>query len=127
MRTNPLGITPRLRAALERASREQLKYEIPVDLNQCSEEEKEFWLIKRANIRNGGRVRENPLWRETQVDPEDCKDDQGRWLRFIRARLTPEEQTCLDQLNALCDNHIVTSDLSENHRIRFLISFRCNV
>ena len=60
---NPLGISNELKVALERASKVQLAYEIPVDLSECSDEEKEFWLIKRANIRNGGRPRENPIKR----------------------------------------------------------------
>ena len=71
---NPLGVTPELQAALDKASKEQLAYEIPVDLNQCTEEEKEFWLIKRANIRNGGRPRENPLCRGLVLPTEEYKN-----------------------------------------------------
>ena len=41
--TNPLGITDELREALLRAGQEQLNYQIPVDLDQCSEEEKTQW------------------------------------------------------------------------------------
>ena len=76
---NPLGISDELRLALERASREQMEYEIPVDLDTCTEEEKEFWLIKRANRRNGGRVRENPLLKEVSL--EECKRDDGQWIK----------------------------------------------
>ena len=84
---NPLGVTPELQAALDRQSREQLAYEIPVDLTQCSEEEKEFWLIKRANIRNGGRPRENPLARDLVLSPEEYKDLDGNWLKDVPDKL----------------------------------------
>lgn len=59
---NALKITVELKEAIERKSREQLAYQIPVDLAQCTEEEKENWLVKQCSIRNGGRVRENPLF-----------------------------------------------------------------
>ena len=58
---NPLGISPKEKALQARAIKKQLAYEIPVDLSQCSEEDKELWKIKQANIRNGGRLKENPL------------------------------------------------------------------
>ena len=64
---NALKVTIELKEAIERKSREQLSYEIPVDLAQCSEEEKEFWLVKKCSIRNGGRVRENPLFEKSCV------------------------------------------------------------
>ena len=112
LRENPLQLSGQLRQALRRASREQLAYEIPVDLNTCTEEEKEFWTIKRANIRNGGRVRENPLHVDKKTDPARCQKDDGSWTKFIPERLEGEEKAAFDQLNTLCDSHIVTDHLS---------------
>ena len=73
-----MGVSDELRAAIIKKSRENLAYEIPVDLDQCSEEERLQWLIRRANIRNGGRLRENPLWLNSRdINPEDCKTEDG--------------------------------------------------
>ena len=124
---NPLKITVELKDAIERKSREQLSYEIPVDLALCSEEEKEHWLVKKCSIRNGGRVRENPLVEKLGVTAEKCVNAQGVWTKFIRERLTEEERGHLAELNRLCDKHIITDHLSENTRIRFLYGFRFNV
>ena len=118
---NPLGVSPELQAALDRQSREQLAYEIPVDLSQCSEEEKEFWLIKRANIRNGGRPRENPIARDLVLSPEEYKDTDGNWIKDVPDKLNEQELAIWHEFNALCDQHIVTDHLSQNHRLRFLI------
>ncbi len=80
---NPLCLSQELKDAIKRAGEKQLQYEIPVDLDQCTEEEKRHWLIKRANIRNGGRPRSNPLYDGRQIDPEVCKDSNGDWTKFI--------------------------------------------
>ncbi len=105
---------------MKRAGEKQLQYEIPVDLDQCTEEERRHWLIKRANIRNGGRPRSNPLYDGKQIDPEMCKDANGDWTKFIKARCNEEELAKFEELNRLCDNHIITDHLSEEHRLRFL-------
>ena len=74
-------------------------YEVPVDLDACSEEERKSWMIRRANIRNGGRLRENPLLETITVDPEDCKSADGSWRKFVRERLSEEELPLLEELN----------------------------
>ena len=86
-----------------------MAYEVPVDLDACSEEERRSWLIRRANIRNGGRLRENPLWDDASttgarvVDPEDCKSADGSWRKFVKERLSEEELALLEELNQMCD------------------------
>jgi hypothetical protein len=84
-------------------------------------------MIKRANIRNGGRPRFNPLYDGKKIDPETCKDANGNWTKFIKERCTEDELAKLEELNRLCDNHIITDHLSEEHRIRFLFGCKLNV
>lgn len=98
-----------------------------VDIETCSEEERQHWLIKRANIRNGGRPRENPLNANTVIDPESCKNADGQWTRFVRERLSEEELVAFERFNELCENHIITDHLSENHRMRFLYGSKFDV
>ena len=79
-----------------------------------------MWEIKRANIRNGGRCRENPLYEGVVTKAEDCIREDGTFTKWIPERLTEEQRVSLDELVALCDDNIVLKDLSLNHKMRFL-------
>ena len=69
-------------------------------------------MIKAANIRNGGRPRENPLLKTYTVTPEECKNAQGEWIKWIPERLNEEEKKAFDEFNVMCDNNIITDHLS---------------
>ena len=100
---------------------------MPVDLDQCSEEEREFWLIRKANIRNGGRPRENPLVDHRLVPAESCRRADGTYTKYILERMTDEQRVLFEEFDKMCEDHIVTSWLSVNHRIRFLSGEKFNV
>lgn len=112
---------------MKRKIQENLAYEIPVDLSQCSEEEKENWLVRRANIRNGGRLRNNPLVDDSRVNPEDCKSADGEWKKFVKEQCSDAELEAFEELNRMCDSHVILDYLPQNHRLRFLHGNHFNV
>ena len=54
------------------------------------------------------------------VNPEECKNARGEWIKWIPERLNEEEMKKLDEFNVMCDNNMITDHLSQNHRLRFL-------
>ena len=84
-------------------------------------------MIKRANIRNGGRLRENPLTKNLMLSAEEYKDIDGNWTKDVLYRLSDEEMTIWKEFVVLCDHHIVTDSLSQNHRLRFLIGCKFDI
>ena len=55
-----------------------------------------------------------------RIDPEDCKDKDGNWLKFVQERLTEVELEAFRELCILCSKDPVTDWLSENQKMRFL-------
>ena len=58
--------------------------------------------------------------REGDADPEQCKDPEGNWTKWIVERCSQTEREAYDQLNELCQENLITNSLTTNHKLRFL-------
>ena len=54
-------------------------------------------------------------------DPEECKDEEGNWTRWVIARMTVEQLAQFNEMKEILSHEEPPLDrLSDNHIMRFM-------
>ena len=112
---------------IEEEKKERKPWEFPedLDLDKLPEEKKKLWIMRQANMRNGGRPR---FFDESRpYDVEECKDENGFWIKWIKERLTPEEAIVFKELKERIKDNPLINWLPDNHLLRFLDGRKFNI
>ena len=75
--------------------------------------------MAKALKRNGGRLRENPRY----INGNMCKDSEGNWSKWVLERCSESERIAYNAMCELCKQDPVASQVSENHKLRYLNGF----